>query len=182
LDLPRVVKRGRISSSQITPKGVEALQIASANSDGKIWKHLLIGKKHRWDPSTADRVIDELAEAGYIERQANMIPTRRHEYVLTDFGRDVVSKFEIPRRGMSVRGLFANMGGGLFVVTLNDSGFGMTGGTYFSAPTGLEGMHVKWIEGDPVLGLGTKICPKCRRTNLDVPSCTYCGATLQGDR
>jgi hypothetical protein len=181
LNLPRVVKRGRIDPSQITPKGVEALQIASANPDRKIWKHLLIGKEHRWDPSTADRVIDELAEAGYIERQPNMNPTRRHEYVLTRFGKYVTSKYKIPERGMSLRGLFANMGGGLFAVALNNSGFGMTGGTYFSAPIGLEGIHVKWKEGDPVLGLGTKICPKCGRINLDAPFCTYCRAPMQGD-
>jgi predicted transcriptional regulator len=181
LDLPRVVKRGRIHSSQITPKGVEALQIASANSNRKIWKHLLIGEQNRWDPSTANRVINELTEGGYIERQDNAIPTRRQEYVLTKLGQDVISKYKIPEQGMSVRGLFSNMGGGLFVVTLNDSGFGMTSGSYFSAPIGLEGIHVKSIIGDPVLGLETKICPKCGKVNADERSCIRCGAPLQSD-
>jgi len=68
------------------------------------------------------------------------------------------------------------------MVTLNHLGFGMTSGAYFSAPIGLEGIHVKSIEGDPVLGLGTKICPKCGRANANVPLCTGCGAPLQSDR
>ena len=168
------MKRGKIRSDQITPKGVRALNLAS--SEGNIWKHLLIGKQNRWPPSTANRTIDQLAEARYIASAPATTSHLRSNFVLTERGALVASKLRVASQGMRVPGFAVNLGGGEFVLTLSNLAFGMASGAYISCPTGQNQFRVASTKGDPVLGIGAKICPRCGEVSANIWTCDTCGA------
>jgi hypothetical protein len=169
---PRVVQRGRINSTQITPKGVEALEIAITH--GGVWKYLLIGK-YWWRPSTADRTIDGLAESGYIARMAEAGSGSRHKYVATELGKQVALRFRNAKPRMKLPSSITNLGGGDLIIRWDDSVLGMTSGAFFSGPVGLDDIRVYSTEGNPVVGMGVKICPRCGKVNETGSPCARCG-------
>ncbi len=172
LRLPRVVKRRKITPQQITPKGVEALNIASSN--GPIWQHRLI-REYGWYNQTANRTVHGLANAGYLAKEAETGPRLRCNFALTEFGAQVGSRFLTASQRMTIPDSFANLGGGKIVLRLNDLYFGIASGAYFSCPVVPSRMFVDSIEGDPVLGIGVRICPKCGKVNLVGSACANCG-------
>ena len=184
------MRRGRITSNQITPNGVKALQFVK--SKGEIWKYGLtkkeipkddsVDKQHSWYVSTANRAVDQLAEGSYTTRKNDDNgPHLRRNYVPTERGNLVAPRMMIASPGMRMPDSGANLGGGTIGVALSNIGFGMTSGAFFSCPVGYGGLSVAWVDGDPVVGIGARICPKCGKTSTDVSACDNCGHSFVGN-
>jgi len=162
LNRPRIVERGRISSNQITPKGVEALNIASFEEkrNSRIWQYKL-DREYGWYRSTASRVVHALVKAGYLEKEGDTAPRMRSNFRLTEKGKDVNSECWIASQGMTIPSSMTNLGGGRLVLGMSNLSFGMPPGAYISAPDVPRKLRVESIEGSPVVSSKVRQCSHC---------------------
>jgi hypothetical protein len=172
VDLPKVVKRGRITPCQITPKGVEALNIAIIEEERKssIWQYKLI-RQYGWDPSTASRVAHALVEAGYWHNEAYTAPDMRCNFTLTERGKEVGSEYVRASQRMTIPSSMTNLGAGELVIGMSDLYFRMPPGGYISAPDVLRKLRVVSIEGEPVVSSKVRQCQYCGKIHSIETSC-----------
>ena len=170
--LPRIVERGRISSNQITPKGVEALNIAKCEEkrNSRIWQYKLV-EEYGWHRSTASRVVHGLVEAGYLEKDGDAAPRMRSNFTLTEKGKEVGSEYLKASQRMTIPSSMTNLGAGELVIGMSNLYFGMPPGAYISAPDVPRRLCVVSIEGEPVVSSKFRQCQYCRKIHSIETSC-----------